>query len=92
MKEDRSGTRDCVHIGARGGMNSDHLHTRAYCQVRGDHSDSQKRRHTSDQDVLDLEDGAQVPALEQPVLSLGKRKKRPIVSASRKNGQIFSRW
>lgn len=48
MKEDRSGTRDCVHIGARGGMNSDHFHTRAYCQVRGDHSDIQKRRHTSD--------------------------------------------
>lgn len=48
MKEDRSGTHDCVHIGARGGMNSDHLHTRAYCQVRGDHSDIQKRRHTSD--------------------------------------------
>lgn len=48
MKEDRSGTRDCVHIGARGGMNSDHLHTRAYCQVRGDHSDIQRRRHTSD--------------------------------------------
>lgn len=45
VKEDRSGTRDCVYMS--GGIDSDHLHIRAHCQVSDDHSDIQNRRRTS---------------------------------------------